>query len=49
MNNSYEYKNCSIIISRKDSNVYAYKDGNLLCIAHDEPTIESMIDTLLTE
>lgn len=44
----YEYKGYMIIISKVDSCVYARKSGKLIFKAHDEPTIENMID-LVTE
>lgn len=40
----YEYRGYTIIISKVDSCVYARKAGKLIFTAHDEPTIESMID-----
>lgn len=43
----YPYRGYTIIISKVDSCVYARKAGKLIFTAHDEPTIEAMIDNEL--
>lgn len=43
----YQYRGYNITVSKVDSCVYAYKSGKLVFIAHDEPTIENMINDFL--